>query len=181
LNCCYLGDHHGWVHRFRPEPHQSKPLMMMIMLTGWEYVPEMRPPTGILFIPQVIYEHGRTMVEWCPQRKTPDPSSRALRQSYQQSHLVANQELGEGNCEFSLRIIFVYTWKCFLHRPTVKSYMGPTALLPIWRRRAAVFFCRSWKPIASAVIELCDCSDWTTASSLGFFVLAVECQAIDSH
>jgi hypothetical protein len=26
----------------------------------WDYVSEMRSPTGILFIPQVIYEHGES-------------------------------------------------------------------------------------------------------------------------
>jgi hypothetical protein len=24
---------------------------------GWDYISELRPPTGLLFIPQVIYEH----------------------------------------------------------------------------------------------------------------------------
>jgi hypothetical protein len=31
---------------------------MMIMLMGCDYVSKLRPPTGILFISQVIYEHG---------------------------------------------------------------------------------------------------------------------------
>jgi hypothetical protein len=36
----------------------------------------------------------------------------AVRQSYQQSHIVANQEeRGEGNDEFSLQSIFVLTLK----------------------------------------------------------------------
>jgi hypothetical protein len=30
----------------------------LIMSMGWDYVSELRRPTGILFIPQVIYEHG---------------------------------------------------------------------------------------------------------------------------
>jgi hypothetical protein len=29
----------------------------MFMSMGWDYVSELRPPTGLLFIPQVIYEH----------------------------------------------------------------------------------------------------------------------------
>jgi hypothetical protein len=36
-------------------------LMMMMMTTmsmGWDYVPELRPPTGLLFIPEAMYEHG---------------------------------------------------------------------------------------------------------------------------
>jgi hypothetical protein len=31
---------------------------MMIMSTGRDYISELRPPTGVLFIPQAIYEHG---------------------------------------------------------------------------------------------------------------------------
>jgi hypothetical protein len=34
------------------------PMMMMIVSMGWNYVSEQRPPTGLLFILQVIYEHG---------------------------------------------------------------------------------------------------------------------------
>jgi len=45
----------------------------------------------------------RTMVEWwCRQRKTPDSSTRALWQSYQQRHLVASRRNGWKEWEFSL-------------------------------------------------------------------------------
>jgi hypothetical protein len=33
-------------------------LMIIIMSMGSEYVSELLPPTGLLFISQVIYEHG---------------------------------------------------------------------------------------------------------------------------
>jgi hypothetical protein len=33
-------------------------MITMIMPMGRDYVSELRPPTGLLFIPQVIYEHG---------------------------------------------------------------------------------------------------------------------------
>jgi hypothetical protein len=33
-------------------------VMMMMMSMGWDYVSELRPPTGLLFVPQVIYEYG---------------------------------------------------------------------------------------------------------------------------
>jgi hypothetical protein len=47
--------------------------------------------------------------------KTPDSSTTALRQSYQQSHLVAKQEdLGEGNKDLAARSIFVHTSNGFL-------------------------------------------------------------------
>jgi hypothetical protein len=67
---------------------------------GWDYVSELRPQTGLLFIPQVIYEHQEP---WYVQKKTNNSSSRVLCQSYQQIHLVAKQEkLGEGSYEFCL-------------------------------------------------------------------------------
>jgi hypothetical protein len=31
----------------------------MIMSMGWDYVSELRPPTGLLFIPHVTYERGQ--------------------------------------------------------------------------------------------------------------------------
>jgi hypothetical protein len=36
-------------------------IMMMITSMGREYDAGLRPPTGLLFIPQVIYKHGE---EW---------------------------------------------------------------------------------------------------------------------
>jgi hypothetical protein len=35
--------------------------MLMIMSMGSEYVSELRTPPGLLFISQVIYEHGEPM------------------------------------------------------------------------------------------------------------------------
>jgi hypothetical protein len=32
----------------------KEPFMSM----GWDYVSELQPPSGLLFIPQMIYEHG---------------------------------------------------------------------------------------------------------------------------
>jgi hypothetical protein len=32
--------------------------MLLFMSMGWDDVSELQPPTGLLFIPQVIYEHG---------------------------------------------------------------------------------------------------------------------------
>jgi hypothetical protein len=49
------------------------------------------------------------MVEY-RQGKIPDLSTRALWQSYQQRHLVANQEeVGKGNNEFGFQSVFVHT------------------------------------------------------------------------
>jgi hypothetical protein len=35
-------------------------IIIIIMLMGWDYVSELLPTKGILFISQVIYEHGQT-------------------------------------------------------------------------------------------------------------------------
>jgi hypothetical protein len=72
---------------------------------GWDYVSELQLPTGLLFIPQVINEHGE---QWGRLGKTPDSSTWALWQSYQQNHLVANRkDLGEGNGFWLRNITFI--------------------------------------------------------------------------
>jgi hypothetical protein len=40
-------------------------MMMTIMLMGWDYVTELWPPDGLLFTPQVIYEHHLSWVWTC--------------------------------------------------------------------------------------------------------------------
>jgi hypothetical protein len=35
-------------------------MMMTIILMGWDYVSELQPPTGLLFITQVTYKHGES-------------------------------------------------------------------------------------------------------------------------
>jgi hypothetical protein len=70
--------------------------------------PRVRPPGDIWT--------WRTIEEWYPQGKT-DSSARALWQYYS-SHLVSYQEeLGEGNNEFSLRSIILRTWSDFVYIP----------------------------------------------------------------
>jgi hypothetical protein len=44
-------------------------MLLLFMLIGWEYVSELQPPMGLLFIPQMIYEYG-ALVEWYWQGKT---------------------------------------------------------------------------------------------------------------
>jgi hypothetical protein len=75
-----------------------------------------------------------TMVEWCRQRKTSDSSTRALWQSYPQSHLVESGRNGR-------RKSWIWPWVAFLFilasdfLNSVKSYhMGPLALLPFQRK-----------------------------------------------
>jgi hypothetical protein len=67
--------------------------------------------------------------------------------SYQQRHVVANQEeLVEGNDEFSLWSICVHTSKWYLH--AIKSYnVGLTVLLPFQRKACCRFLkihCLGW-------------------------------------
>jgi len=42
-----------------------------LIMVGWVYVSELRPSTGILFIPRVICEHGHPW-RWCRLEITPD-------------------------------------------------------------------------------------------------------------
>jgi hypothetical protein len=36
----------------------SNRLLLLFMSVGWHYVSELRPSTGLLFIPQMMYEYG---------------------------------------------------------------------------------------------------------------------------
>jgi hypothetical protein len=38
-------------------------MLFMSVLMGWDYVSELRPPAGLLFVPHMIYKYG-AMVEW---------------------------------------------------------------------------------------------------------------------
>jgi hypothetical protein len=62
--------------------------LLLSMPMGWDYVSELQPLTGLLFIPQVIHESGER--RWNNVDKTSDSSTRTLWQSYQKSHLLAN-------------------------------------------------------------------------------------------
>jgi hypothetical protein len=50
--------------RFLVQKWPSRPIDWLIMM-GWDYVSELRPPMGILLIPQVICEHGEPWWWWC--------------------------------------------------------------------------------------------------------------------
>jgi hypothetical protein len=43
--------------------------VVVVHVDTWDYVTELRPPTGLLFIPQMIYEYGDPVV-WYWQEKT---------------------------------------------------------------------------------------------------------------
>jgi hypothetical protein len=74
-------------------------------MMGWDYVSELWPPSGLLFIPQVMCEHGEPWWWWCQLGITPDSSTRALCQSYQQRHLEKVGRMDEG-----VRILPIRIW-----------------------------------------------------------------------
>jgi hypothetical protein len=74
-------------------------------MMGWDYVSELRPPTGLLFIPRMICEHGERWW-WCQLGINPYSSTRALWQSYQQRHLGQVGGMAEGLREFCLYSIW---------------------------------------------------------------------------
>jgi hypothetical protein len=75
-----------------------------VMSMGREYVSEPRPPTGLLLIPKVVCEHGEPWWWWCLLRRRTDSSTRALWQSYQQSHLGASRRNGQRSEKFATSI-----------------------------------------------------------------------------
>jgi hypothetical protein len=72
---------------------------------GWHYASEVRPPAGLLFIP-LVYKRVDNHGGMISTKETPDSFSRALRQSYQQSILVASGVMHKGNDEFGLAKYF---------------------------------------------------------------------------
>jgi hypothetical protein len=76
--------------------------LMMIVSMGCDYVSELRPQTGLLFIPK--WWAWRITVDIYRQGKASDSSTRVLWQSYKQSRLVAKQEdLPKEIMSFALR------------------------------------------------------------------------------
>jgi hypothetical protein len=94
-----------------------------IMSMGWD-VSEPRPQTDLLFIPRVICERREPWWWWCRLGKTPDSSTRALWQSYQQRHLEACRMNDEG-----VRILYISIWDtstcCKILRHGADSFVSP--------------------------------------------------------
>jgi hypothetical protein len=72
----------------------------------WEYVSGLRSLTGLLFMPRVTYEHGESWLWWFRLGITPDSSTRALWQFYQQRYLGQIGGMDEG-----VRILPINIWK----------------------------------------------------------------------
>jgi hypothetical protein len=121
-------------------------VMMMIMLMGWDYVSELRPPTGLFYPPRLyisMENHGGVMVST---EKTPDLYTRALLKSYQQRHVVANRRNGWRECCICRCEVFLFIPASdIIIINAVKSYnMGPLPLIIPIRRKASW---RSWSPL----------------------------------
>jgi hypothetical protein len=80
-------------------------LIHWLITMGRDYVSEPQPQTGLLFIPRVICERGETQWWWCRLGITPDSSTKALWQSYQQRHLGQVGGMDEG-----VRILPISIW-----------------------------------------------------------------------
>jgi hypothetical protein len=87
---------------------------------GWDDVSELQPPTGILFIPQVIYEHGEPWWWYVHQG--------SLANLPAESSGSKQEEWAKGMSIWPCKVFLFILQVIFLH--TVKSYnMGPPALL----------------------------------------------------
>jgi len=104
------------------------------MAMGWEYVSEQRPPTSLLFVPQVIHGLGEP---WCNGMLT-EKNSSLLHQSSlailpAESSGSKQEEWVKGMRIWPCQVFLFILASYFLH--AVKSYdMGPTALLPLRRK-----------------------------------------------
>jgi hypothetical protein len=99
-----LGMKQRWVVRFTLVGFTQGIWVPADWLWWGETVSELQPPVGLLFIPRVICEHGEPW--WrCWLGITPDLSTRALWQSYQQRHLGQVGGMDEG-----VRILPIRIW-----------------------------------------------------------------------
>jgi hypothetical protein len=86
-----------------------------IMSIRWDYVSELRPPTDLLFIPQLIYELGEPWWNKNDRRKLLI-RPQELSGNHTSIHLVAKQdELGQENDEFGLIKYLCSYFEGFFH------------------------------------------------------------------
>jgi hypothetical protein len=86
-------------------------IIIIIMLMGWDCFWTVATSRPIVHPPGDVWM-WKTMGEWVWQGKTPDSSTRALWQFYQQSHLVAKlEELVKKIINFALHSISFILWR----------------------------------------------------------------------
>jgi hypothetical protein len=116
---------------------------------GRDYASELRPPMGLLSIPQVIYEHEETRwndIEKGKLIRPPDLTSILPTQSS-----ISKQEKREREImNLALRSIYVHTSKVFFTCCKILRH-GPPDLLPL-RRKACCGFLSHLGPTTSTVI-----------------------------
>jgi hypothetical protein len=98
---------------------------------------ELRPPTGLLFFPQVIYEHGEQWWNYIHRRKLIPPTELSGNPT---SRIISSkqEEQTKEMMNLALRSIFVHSFQVIF--ACRKFYdMGLTALLPL-RRCDADFY-----------------------------------------
>jgi hypothetical protein len=86
-------------------------------VNGGETTSELWPPTSLLFIPHMMYEHGEP---WWNDDASRGKLLTHLWQSYKQRHLGASRRNGWKKWGFSLASISIHTCKWYLH--AIKSY-----------------------------------------------------------
>jgi hypothetical protein len=78
------------------------------MSMGWDYISELRPPTGLFIIPHVIYKQGEPRWNDTDRREflisPPEFSGKSTT-----SHLIAKQE------ELAKEIMNLAPWSIFVH------------------------------------------------------------------
>jgi hypothetical protein len=95
-----------------------------LIMTGWDYVWQLRPSTGLLFLPRMICEHGEPWWWWFRLEITPDSSTRALLQSYQQRHLGKVGGMYEGVQLFRVCSVDFWMKKAASRDIVPRSFVG---------------------------------------------------------
>jgi hypothetical protein len=88
------------------------------MSMRWDCVSEPRTPTGLLSVPRLTCQHGESWWRLCL-GETPDSSTRALWQSYQQIHLGASRRNGRRSENFAYQYLR-YVKGCFTCRKILR-------------------------------------------------------------
>jgi hypothetical protein len=104
------GEYQAWQQTIDSVQHNIN-IDWMIISMEWYDVSELRPPTGVLFIHRVIYEHGEPWWNYIYRGKLPIRPPE-LSGNPTSTHLVASKKNGRRN--LGIRSIFVHTSEVIL-------------------------------------------------------------------